>query len=721
MTLKLLIDGTEKRVKTPTIAETFTILHDGEIAVDLEHTSQTVFIEPIKGTAILSPYPARPDFATTASSDPNSNYYRVPLAATNRAGSATWRTHIRDNVANNAYLYNTGSSEYIETLESYEKNRSYWLSWFSFGDGGRAEQISVMIGDIKFSCTFDGRASIFKGDLMIGSGTISTLKGSNFSQTDTAQSAPRPNNVISCAIIPCRHREILVLFTNGGGFFSAVPDISEDEPNPIIIPPGKIRASMSGQTMVQFAPIRFSTGGDIYSNEIILREPPADMSTYKKKVYSDPPLLGTGSTTLTFVRNLSTDFVGDGTSDTGRFRAQLQGNGKSSPNFYGASIWFETATADTSDEERDIADYLMSVDLSVREGESAELSIITSKPTELEQTSKNWLFLPRHIKLVEIVKQPDDTDREQLIFEGRTEQTTQGEASTDPARRTPRNCYDYLHWLGRGQILNPIPFDGWELTDALVYLLKSRGLEDGNISIEDFEINIEGEVRASEGDFKTLFSVGSSEGDGIEQLIADYAANALYTQKYTPSGYKVVIESFPSSSEMVTVYLSENEGKKLAQSYQQAIPLPEANILRVTGIDPMTNTPFQVVMRDAESADATLPVALRPINWLGEPVSVGLFNPAIRSVGEATRIAELLSERLFQARREVDIETRWQRKADGSPVWVGDRLEVIGCGGTNLGIHRVVGIKARFENEHKGIRPATYTCEWRPEDQPVIG
>lgn len=140
---------------------------------------------------------------------------------------------------------------------------------------------------------------------------------------------------------------------------------------------------------------------------------------------------------------------------------------------------------------------------------------------------------------------------------------------------------------------------------------------------------------------------------------------------------------------------------------------PECNELWVTGLDRASMQPIKAFWRDDASQDGRLQVALRPENWLGEPLLFGYWSSALASQGAVVRAVKTLVPRMTNPRYIADASADLVRWPDGRPLWRGDLVAIPGRG---YYIVRSFGGEVIRTAEHRSVEDegdATQLAEMR--------
>jgi hypothetical protein len=297
------------------------------------------------------------------------------------------------------------------------------------------------------------------------------------------------------------------------------------------------------------------------------------------------------------------------------------------------------------------------------------------------------------------------------------------------------------------QFREPYVFDGLDFVEAIERLLYRGAFDPTEIDIEDPSLTLDSNARAASGEFALVAQPGDSAAQWIEKIFEIYAPNWFYgivpngtgtkfmAKSPTGLGTTVSVVLWPTVEEaiaqLVTEGLATEEATKFAahrvyQGFTEARLEPEANEIRVTGINPKTRQPIQAFKRDTASQDPTTLPSARPANWLGFVRKYGYIEPKITSQTVLENCVELLYERLTPQRRLVSFETSQliRLSASGAFLWKPMRVTLKSVYDGVDATVRIGGLECEFPSElawPRMSRPARYFGEIVSGSQPWRG
>lgn len=728
--LGITIDTAEPRVKTDRVALAIAGSRNGVVQWDLLN-SVNVYVDPVTHTAMLLPYPITPEWDTTATTgDPSSGFYRIGKAATNVASSSSWVEHIPNNVDGNVYLYGLGVNTVISPLGSFDQNRAWWFSYYSFGQGETFLQFQAIWGNVALDIFSDGTVQIYKNAIQVGAGNIGNLEPSDDSPTRKVGGSAKGGHrhqvtgaPISFMVIPCRTRELVFLCNRGGAFHAVFDDIPKDDPHPVILPYGTMTYQIPhGQAMVQAAPVRWLTSGYILSTTQTFRKAPTALQSGPSvSIQYDLPNTGVPPTISGSLKTTggTSNFVADGSVKNCRFRVDMASDGSSSPFLYGASAAYDAITANTDGAHSVVLDdYTVEARLTVPEAPNGvQLSVTCKSPATVGASIPNYR---------EIGNRPIVAKIGTIAFlTGRTKAPRLEYGPTDATSRIIWETRDRWKSYENYEILDPVPWDGRPLPDVIKEVAMYPGYPSSDMDVQNFDLTLPAQGQSSTGEWAVIAEAGDTCDKWLMKLYEDYARTAIVGWYPSATGPKFrfrtpeSIGTTPSATiyntraaAIAAGYTEDNHWQHVVyDGYREDYLEPEANVLRVTGWDSRIDKAFQVVGEDSSAKDPTLVPSARPTNWTGEAYPVSVFDPAITDSGTAAYVFGVLRARLFKGQITAEIPCEMQFKTDGSPLWRGDVLRVDLVGNWRI---RTMDVTPTLETATRVIRPARYTCEFIP-------
>lgn len=704
-------------------------------------------VDFVAGTGMLRPVQLLPEWL-----DASTAFARLTTAQTNQATSAYWRDDA-GLFTGDTYLLSLNPPEesshrQIETLQTFPRNAGFYLSWFMFGQG--TDRYSAMEcrwtasveptrPQVSLRFWSDGRVEVWRGippfEEMVAEGHCVDREVS-YPQavgkevfTRSAKGRQLAGQFVQVLMIPCRHRELLILSNQGGGFNVRFDDIAPDAPSPIITPRGRFRVYVpKGQVKVQIAPVLYPQRAHLLTDVLEWRVPPAEGATIERTTYYDLPGFGFGNipdVTIVDAEPPFATFIPDGERSRCRLRVNLAAWNVldlqpdwywHSPSIYGASARIGSEVADTFDSTTELQPYLMAepdVRLSVPDDPGGvRLSFELNQPqtfADIEPAGDISRIGNRTVKV-----QTDETPPI-LWFGGRTENPKLTVMPDDRVSRVAFECRDYWYLLERQLIADPLPLDGLELSDAVKTLVKLAGFVDADFILEDSGFYLPTVGQESSGEWALLPESGDTVADWVRRLWETYAQTWVYGFVPTTEGvkFRFVSKEGLGNDPVATLYHSLQQSSEPSEWYRSCeitTLQPEANHIYVVGFDARSKKPFRVEWRDDASADPTLPPEDRPDNWLGEVKSYGWVDPSITTEEAANYALAVLVERLSRRRTLAEWECELIIKEGGTPGWVGDCVTL-----SAHGTFRIVSMAVQFLSEPEGgeylTRRATYVGE----------
>ncbi len=733
MALSVIFDHAQRRLKHDRIA----VLAGGD---DLNGPYyQDTWIDPVTRTTILRPAPLYPDWWTS-----NTGIFeKLGPAALTAEVADNWYT-VADyklaDVAAGPWIASKGAAPgALVTNTTWGKNRAFALSMFSYGAGDKFILSEFgwnpnpnYLESLGHRLWSDGELEIWKNAVQVG---LYNLSGALVADQKT-------NVALDLMLIPCRRRELLVVSRQGNGFSHVFDDIDEDDEDPIITPASKFWVSFPhAKAQVQIAPIQFPSTGYVTSVDYQLGEAPAGSDVLEQsdnkdfaggtnknwRIFGDPPYAGAipGDTKAELIKPDNTGlFIANGTNKDCRLKVTLAGDGSYTPFVYAAEVAYARVVDETdASEETPVDDFLEELAIDVPDdptGVSMRTQLL--RPEEIESTIVAGLK--------RINNRPAKLERETVVWIDAQGESPSWEMSTsDDTQRLTLEFRDRWKSLENYRFKTRVPLDGWNIVDALAFILKSSGLEDTDLDLEAIDFEIEPIPGPEAGEFNVVIEIGDTAAEWVLQLMDDYAATYHYGFKPTAGGYKFVLKSdatlsaAPVAFELWSTRQGAIDGgipdadvwKYVFRDYSEDTLPGEANDIRVTGWDPRQKRAIQSHYPDTEAMKVDTAPSARPENWCGEPLLYGLVNAGITTQDVCDRAAELLFDRLTPIKVVAEITCEAMIKPDEVPVWRGDDVWLHG-----KGRFRVISMSVDFTKEPATgdewqWREATYCLERKVE------
>lgn len=674
------------------------------------------YVDPVTKTAMLMPAPRSASWNTNGTGD-NARYQVSDYVLT----AARW-TNDPILFASDYWVKGKDSSgnpgEVVTTSATQPRNGGMYLAWYA-ANASQQDWVQMECGwgtpdegaPVSLRFYASGKVEVYRYGVYQGD--------VNISGNETPQQTA--NTFTDVLILPYRRRELLLLSNRGGGGSILFEDLDPDDEDPEMIPALPFWWYVpSGLAKVQCAPLRFATSGYVTGITSYFREAPRTGAPQGSLVACDENG-GTVTASLREPEAPGTTFVPNGVKTTARVRIDMTGSGTRTPNVYGAYLTFEGELLSTPDASTPMDDWLTKLSLECSDAPSdsritAELkapqAIIDAGVANLLSTSN------RPFELRSVTFGTSALDSTTVYFTGRTEPVHFVEALDDGARKVTLEARDHWKAFEHYCFSDCVPLDGLNIIDAVEFLLNTVGFSD--YELEPVAFALPQTSSPSQGDWNVLIEVGDTVADWLQRLHQDYMATWFMGWVPKGDGFKFVLKS-PSglgSTSVRTLYCSTEEAldslddsdvdvvlpQLVYRHYSDEVLEPEANDVWVTGFDPHTRRPIQAHKADYDSQDPTVPVHLRPGNWLGEIRKYGLFDSTITSQEALERAANILYERLTPYRVIAEFVSDFLIKDDGYPVWRGDVVTLNG-----LGDYRIKSFSAQFMKE-----PKNSTAVWRP-------
>jgi hypothetical protein len=704
--------------------------------------------------AILRPRCWEPSWRTSVTTP----YDKYGVSDFTGLTGAKWTTYDHTGTGGGKTLFTTDSTANAEagkTSLTLGQNRGVYIGFYCYGEGSDREYLRCGYGSTTAYTSGLG-FRIYSG------GRIDVYKNGTFIDTVNLVGSGRGQNLdakyVEIIILPARKRELWFYCNQGGVGKVTFDDIDMTPTEPEITPDTYFWFQYQGATpAIQFAPLKFNTSGTIYGQKSAFKRGPATTAaayTFTNTIFTgitnalilghrQVPGSANNNVTAAALRD-GTDagaFTPNGTNKDCRVKLTLSGSGSYTPMIYGAMMGYQCEQANTPASATNLNPYLLKTTIAVPEDPGdVSLDITLKKPAAIEAAGAS--------KLRTIANRPMRVRLgSNLIIEGRSSNHTWEDGEQDEIRRFHMTIRDQWKLLETTIFDDPIPLDGYTLTNALIFILKYCGIGltvAGAADPAQYDIDVTtlpfSDV-PTDGEPNFMIKAGDSAAEVITQLMRDNAGTWFYGFKpYDNGAGGVKIKFFakaPSSlgtSPKLTLYptlaaataagISAADARRFVyRSFSEEVVEPEGNEMYLTGIDYATGRPLVAARRDTASIEPTTAVSLRPDNWYGEPLTIGDYNPALSSNALLDGAADILEDRLFTFRRLPNwgCEMLFYTGASGAkvPVWRGDvvRLKDVAAIAGNTD-YRIRCFDGEFQFEpadgtisNGQIRPFTYAGE----------
>lgn len=686
------------------------------------------YVEPITGTSMLKPYQFEPSWYTSSSG----NYAKMGLTDFGLS-TTSWEVRADQHWAGPwLCLKDSASNVRATSTASYSKNTGWFLSWFSYGSGDRFVQLkcgwsntSSDTDGVAVYVWSDGDVTVYKDGERVGSGKIGAP--SNTSQA---------GSVVSVALIPFRHRELLVA-GNLNGFSVVFDDIAEDAVSPTITGATKFWWEIaSGATQVQVSRIKYPTSGYVDSQKLSWIEAPATGETAgtfnntpwpggsrSYRVFGHGGYVGTQDGVLSIRNWDGTSFTPDGTRTESLLRVTMSTDDQyHTPSVYGGiTSYLGTIVNTDATEQVNVTDY-------VDEG------LTLSVPDTAEGASAS--FTIRDPDNCGVVGVKDQVSRPVLLRAG-TMPFFDGVAEAPSYQQTANSLADVLaftvndrwHFLRTQTFKEPVPLDGTNLEACLKFLARRGGFESAHTSVSTTSFSLPF-TPSRDGEFSIMIEPGDNPADWVARLIDDYASDWVYGIRPNPAtGAAQFFALSPAdlgTSEERTIYPTKAQAEDvgigeadapyfLYWDFSKTLLQPLANDVRVTGVNPRTGRAISAQKVDASSKNPATAPSSRGDNWLGHSLAYGLVDPALTDQATVNWATERIFDKFSQVQEVVQWRSDFLAYDSGVPLWRGANVRLYG-----KGTYRILSFDGSFVNEQGGggVREFYYTG-LKVADEPV--
>jgi hypothetical protein len=709
-TIQVLLETRQHRVvQKPTIS-----FADGHGQTWDEALSPDCFVDWVTDTAFLRPR----CFETSWYTSGTTPYDKLGLSDFSGLSDASWFEHDPSGVGAAKFVSAKAAvAQTGITTASWGPNQGFSVSFYPYGDGG--DYLALQCGwndsgspsaGVRVDVYAGGKIEVFKDDVFVNDGTVggSTKQG----------------QIVELVLFPCRKRELLILANGEGGMTTPFADLDEDDLSPEIVAAGKFWFLVpTGTPDVQIAPLKFPTSGTLIGLPSKFKRPPiADTLNSPAVWYDGPP------SSLALGNCLRSDgvtaFVADGVVDDCRVKVDLSGDGFTSPSVYGAAAVFPYGIKYTAGLDVDVTDKTVEIELRVPDDPAGvEASLVLKMPGAIEERGVEGLRAVGNRPAKLFVG-------DCLLMNARTDQAEWESHFTDAGQRFKVPLRDAWKVLERTIFDDPFPLDQMEFSEALAFVLWYCGFDDTFLDLDTTDVPL---TKAHGSDWNLIIAAGDSAADWIKRLFETYAATWFYGFKPYPDGVRffakapetlrdvVVADLFPTIEGaydyLVGLGYSSEDALDLAprrvyrSPYREKILEPEANEVYVTGEDPRDGRPIVRFLRDEDSINPETSPALRPQNWYGEVLTVGLYDPALASDSAVEKALTVFGPRVTRNRRLPTWESEfilWNWDGVDVPAWRGDcvrlrealgegRHQLVQISGFDGGFPFEAGLRRKFE------------------------
>lgn len=668
------------------------------------------FVEPVNKRILLEPYALTPTWKTSNSG----NYAKLALASFTTSGSG-WETRTQTGLTAGPWLAlkDTAVNGTLITTATYTKNRGFYVAFHQYSKTGdevvfrcgwnSSASLSAGVG---IEVKADNSVDVYKGGTIVGSGKISGSK----------TTGTKPGELTAILLIPHAHRELLIYSpTTGDAFSQLFSDIDDDAANPTITPATKFWIEVpTGGTQVQAAPLVFPSTGYVTSVEQSFLLPPEAtdaLEVYPNPswngggttdyiIYGHPAYVGTSGMSAEAVDWTGAAFTANGSNTEARLKITLTTSDTTvTPTGYGAALAYEgIIDATDSSEAFDATDYVTRATLSVPDdpgGVTWDFEL--REPDALEADIPNLkraINMPVQVKVGTII-----------LTDGRSGTPEWHRKATDGASRVMIDVRDGFKALETFATAEPIPFDGFNLSNNYSFFMGIAGVLSNTISTTTF--TLPGSTSGEADGWASLMEPGDAYYDHLREQMDDYAPAWIYGIRPTlasdPEGF-ILSPTDMGTTAATTLYRSDADavsigtktgldiGRFIYRVSQIETLEPEATEVRVTGYERITLRGLQAYKVDSAAEDFSTAPSSRPSNWVGEKRRYGLEKTAITTQSLCNEVTTTLYDRLTVTREMVEWKGHFlYADSDGRPLWRGDNVRLHG-----LGTYRIISFGGDF-------------------------
>lgn len=699
----------------------------------------TTYVDPVTGTLMLRPGPLYKKWDSTGSGI----FARLAKSAFTFNDSAKWEESNDSGGVSKFLVLKDSAAADIDrkayTTATYPANTGWYVAFrdFNWGDG---KELSLQCGynstasdasGVSIKWWKSGQIDVLKDGVLIKSGSATDER------RESSQSAE--GTVLSMVIIPCRHKELLIITNRGGAFNVVFDDIEEDDEDPEITGATSFWFYCpNGKGSVEVAPLRYATSGwraSIVSSK--LRAPsPEQVPT----VYVLDGGAGTVTGSVVERDDPDTEFVPDGSVTEWRIRVDIAGDGNLNTFVYAALADFPAETAETpGEDEYELTNELMSMTLTVPENPAGvQLEVTVKSPETIDPGGD--------LKFAKISNRPFlltfGESANKKIIDG-TMSAPKGQlAITDDITFLSFTVSDAWKRLEDCRFTSEFPLDGFYLHEAIRFVMLAAGFTDSQLDIETSGLILEGpEGTGSRGDWQCKVEIGDTAAQWIERIHETYAATWFYGFVPGPDGLKFRFispeelgeESVVSIYEsLADIYADVIDGlfpgtdviperdywKYVCRTVDEQSIDPECNQITVTGLDIRKRRPIIVEYNDEPAQDPELSPYERGDNWSGDIIPYGFQSPLLTTRALCEDAVDLLRKRLCVRRYMIDVECEMLLHLDTElPVWRGHVVTKVSLGRERYDKYRVISFNTEIEHDPESTNPNDEKdkyVHWRP-------
>ena len=667
------------------------------------------WIDPITNSSFLRPAPLDAAFFTS-----NAGIYaKQTLAGMDTNGGHAWR-EIERFPGGGKVMQTSQASDYIRTSSALGANRAVYVGFHHYSAGD--DFMTLMFGwgtttdntnGVVIELYANGQFTLYKDGAVVGIYELS------LNQNEW-------NNVM---LIPCRHRELLVVANNVGGARIVFEDITETTSSPVITPAEKFWVkNVAGAADVQLFPMKWASSGYVTSQITAFAEPPSGSDSLETwtnaswaggagqtfRLLGHPSYAGTvsGSAAIRTTTD-SGAFVNNGTNIQTRIRVTMTGDGNYSPSVYAAHIAYGAFVTNTDATEQfsNVMDFCQHLTLSVGDDDQGqEMTMSIRRPDELmvdvaevqSMTNRPVMLKLDGVKVFDGVFSPTGITR---ILKD------------DTVKVLTAECRDYLSILESYVFDHRIPLDGLDWKSALEFVVNRSGWAVADMNITDPSVTISAIPGEDANEIQTVIEAGDTALQWVRQLMEDYAST--WEWGFRPTATKIefyaLSQAAIGTSAHVTLYSTidaaittggypdDEAFEWVYRDYTDTQEEPEGNIVRVTGYDPRGRRPIQSYKMDSASVDPTTVPSSRPDNWLGVPRRVALASPSLNTQDEVDAATSEIYDRVARSQYYAQVTCRCPLMGSAPnqfPIWRSRNVLLHG-----IGTFRVVGLTLSLEKE----------------------
>jgi len=733
--------------------------------------SSGIWQDPVTQTVMLLPLPFTPEWLTTFTG----NYARLGKPDFTFPDAAKWReTHrIADG---DKYITAIGAvADTAVSTTTYAVNQPFYLSVYIPDLPGASKQIALEFGitkgstpgttagDIGIRLWADGTVSLYVAESVSGTVTPVIKSSTNLQgyTTDAGIQRQTPaksaGKTVELLMIPMMGNSILLWTSEGQGTLIPVKSTPDGFARPTygdstgqtfgmgsVTPSGKFffKVPSPAKACVQIAPLKFVESGDLYSREIQLRYPIVAADSRSWSYYPANSWVGrstalvssTGPGYVLYARDsVYGNVINPATNDVEATAARLHyhltasSDRTASPLIYAADMILPALFTATSDERSNQTCNLLSADLSVGEDGRATLrasQLIAGRTPSYQEIQDG--------RTGRLYVDPGFGSNLYCLFSGTASAPESsfisGRAAAD-GLIADYTLYDRTGLLDESQFLDTVPYDGFQLTDALASLFADAGVPTAMIAGVSLDLSLPFVAADSaSGNWALLPQRGDTRGQWLQRLLSDYAAS--HTVGWRPlneSGsatYKWVFipPTSLSSSVKAVAYLSKSNTTSgaLIESLKYSYLPPEVNKVIVVGYNPNGRTVAEryptAERNDYDSQNPALALSSRTQAWRGRVLPFQYLQPSLTTQAQVEAAADILQGRLMVTRPTIQsVGDPLFDATTGCPLWIGDVFRIVRAGGLSWVNYRITSIPSLSLSATAGRAIATYNAVYVSE------